>query len=96
MIRIVKMTFRSEATADFLKIFESSKHKIRLQPGCLSLKLVQDMENPQIFFTISEWEHPSCLEQYRNSQLFRDVWAATKKLFAEKAEAWSVNLCSSL
>lgn len=90
------MTFRPEAVDDFLNIFESSKHNIRHQPGCKSLKLVQDSERPHIFFTISEWEDPACLEQYRNSELFKEVWADTKKLFAEKAEAWSVNVCTSL
>lgn len=96
MIRIVKMTFRPEAVNDFLNIFESSKYNIRQRPGCKSLKLVQDLERPNIFFTISEWEDPACLEQYRNSELFKEVWAATKRLFAEKAEAWSVNVCTSL
>ena len=31
------------------------------------------------------------LEKYKNSSLFKAVWAKTKPLFIEKAEAWSVD-----
>jgi hypothetical protein len=30
------------------------------------------------------------LNAYRNSELFAGVWGRTKVLFAEKAEAWSL------
>ncbi|GCD78287.1 antibiotic biosynthesis monooxygenase [Thermaurantimonas aggregans] len=96
MIRIVKMTFRPETVTEFLTIFEQSKEKIRQQPGCHSLKLVNDKENSNVFFTISEWEHQDFLEQYRRSELFNTVWAATKALFADKPEAWSVDVLYDL
>ncbi|MFN4299028.1 MAG: putative quinol monooxygenase [Thermaurantimonas sp.] len=96
MIRIVKMTFKPEDVPSFLNIFEQNKEKIRHQPGCNSLKLVNDKENSNVFFTISEWEHPDYLEQYRQSELFKSVWAATKVLFADKPEAWSVDILYDL
>lgn len=96
MIRIVKMTFRPEAVEEFLSIFEHSKEKIRQQPGCYSLKLVRDKNHPNVFFTISEWKHADFLEQYRQSELFKTVWTATKALFADKPEAWSVDVLYDL
>lgn len=91
IIRIVKMTFQQDKTADFLKVFNESKHLIAGFEGCTSLKLLNDRNNPGIFFTYSHWESEENLEKYRNSELFASVWAKTKILFAAKAEAWSVN-----
>ena len=36
------------------------------------------------------------LENYRNSALFKNVWAKTKVLFNDKPQAWSVNKNVSL
>jgi heme-degrading monooxygenase HmoA len=43
-----------------------------------------------VLFTFSIWDSEAALENYRQSDLFRDTWAKTKALFAEKAEAWSM------
>ena len=90
MIRIVKMHFRPEGPEEFLKIFEKAYPLISTFPGCSHLELWRDKNDPAIFFTKSHWDHPDALEDYRNSELFKTTWAATKALFAEKAEAWSV------
>ncbi len=43
-----------------------------------------------VLFTYSHWESEAALETYRHSELFAEVWAATKVLFNAKPEAWSV------
>ena len=43
-----------------------------------------------MFFTYSYWNSENDLNEYRNSELFAKVWAETKPMFAEKAQAWSV------
>jgi quinol monooxygenase YgiN len=91
MIRIVKMEFATDKVALFEQLFEERKHKIRNCEGCLSLSLLQDKDNPQIFFTYSHWQGPEYLELYRNSELFKDTWATVKAWFSNKAEAWSVD-----
>ena len=91
MIRIVKMTFEPKLVQDFEKLFELNKHKIRSFEGCNHLELLQDKDSPNIFFTYSFWEHPDNLKNYRQSELFKNVWTATKKLFCAKPEAWSVD-----
>ena len=87
--RIVKMTFRTEATAQFLDIFEQYHTQIRAADGCCGLKLLRDENNPNIFFTYSLWEDESFLEVYRHSATFGVVWPQVKPLFAAPAEAWT-------
>lgn len=90
IVRIVKMTFREDAVADFLSNFEKHKTQIRAFEGCEKLELLRDINNPNIFFTHSYWQQDSDLETYRHSELFKGVWAFTKTLFADKPQAWSL------
>lgn len=90
LVRIVKMTFEEGYLDDFKAIFKQVKEKIRNFEGCNYVELLQDVDNPAIFFTYSHWESQESLNNYRNSLLFQETWSATKKLFASKAEAYSV------
>lgn len=89
LIRIVKMTFMVNEIDAFKQIFQASKEKIRSFPGVQHLELLQDIHQQNVFFTYSYWESEEDLEKYRHSSLFKNVWAQTKPLFKEKAEAWS-------
>lgn len=89
LIRIVRMTFQTGQLDEFLAIFARSHQKIRAVPGCCRLDLLRDLDNPNVRTTYSLWESPEALEAYRQSDLFRTTWAATKVLFAEKAVAFS-------
>ena len=95
-VRIVKMTFQQDKTADFLAHFNTHKLKIRAFKGCQFLELYQDKENPAIFFTYSYWDTTTDLDAYRASTLFKEVWKTTKNWFAAKPEAWSVNKLETL
>ena len=89
--RFVKLTFRPEATQEFLdQVFEPSKTLIRAFPGCRHMELLRHTEQSNVLFTFSIWDSEEALYVYRQSDLFRDTWAKTKALFAEKAEAWSL------
>jgi quinol monooxygenase YgiN len=91
MIRIVKLTFKSEHVSDFLTHFETVKEKINDFPGCDGMKLLQDQSNENIFFTYSKWKEEADLDNYRKSELFGSIWPTVKKWFDERAEAWSVD-----
>ena len=95
-VRIVKMSFHSKHINEFLILFEEKKEFIRNSNGCQLLELYQDKTNQEIFFTYSYWENESDLENYRNSSLFKSVWAKTKTFFNDKPEAWSVHKKVSL
>lgn len=90
------MSFHAENVAAFLENFEVVKSKIRNSEGNRLLELYRDKNNPEIFFTYSYWESEQDLENYRHSELFKEVWGFTKKLFNDKPEAWSVDQLVSL
>jgi len=95
-IRIVKLSFHEEHIPAFLANFELMKTKIRNAEGNRFLELYQDKTDNRIFFTYSYWETEADLENYRQSELFYEVWTFTKKLFNAKPEAWSVDKLVSL
>lgn len=94
--RIVKMEFHKENVAAFLTNFEEVRQKIRNFPGCSFLELYRDRNHDSIFFTYSRWNDEQDLENYRKSELFKEVWSITKPLFSSRAEAWSVDTLFSL
>jgi quinol monooxygenase YgiN len=95
-VRIVKMEFQEDKIEMFLSNFNQVKDKIRAFDGCLKLELYRDKKNKNIFFTYSYWKNEQYLENYRNSDLFKTVWAKTKPLFNAKPLAWSVDKVYSL
>ncbi|WP_373523633.1 putative quinol monooxygenase [Aquiflexum sp.] len=89
LIRVVRMTFIENKVGEFLENFEANKEKIRNFQGCHHLELWQDENQKNIFTTYSHWVNEKALNQYRDSELFKSVWAVTKPLFAEKPIAFS-------
>lgn len=96
LVRIVKMSLHSKFIKEFQEMFEEKKDFIKNSHGCNLLELYQDKNNPTIFFTYSYWEHENDLENYKNSDFFKKVWAQTKTYFNDKPEAWSLNKKISL
>jgi quinol monooxygenase YgiN len=92
ILRLVKMHFKADETANFLCYFETIKAKIEGMPGILSLKLYQDEKDPNVFFTHSTWLNQSSLDNYRQSETFGNIWPKTKVLFASEPMAWSLKL----
>ena len=74
IVRLVKMTFRNGEVARFQELFEEWRHRIIAFPGCGKLELLYDINEPDVFFTHSEWGSAEDLESYRNSAVFADVW----------------------
>lgn len=89
LIRIVRLTFIPERVPAFLELFHATKARIRQQPGCRHLELWQDADNPTVYCTHSHWATAADLEAYRHSELFGEVWPATKRLFAAPPLAFS-------
>ena len=90
LTRIVKLSFKTAHVDTFQQIFDTSHSLIRDFEGCHSLELLQDISNPNIFFTYSQWQSEDHLNAYRNSEVFKNIWGQTKILFKDKPEAWSV------
>jgi len=90
------MSFAESNIDEFLSTFNQNKEHIRHFEGCSFLELYRDKQHPNVFFTYSYWETETDLENYRQSDLFKNVWAKTKPLFNAKPEAWSVEKIFSL
>ena len=88
--RIVKMSFKPENIEEFKTIFKNNWQRIKGFKGCQHVELLQDKNNVSVFFTYSLWDTEESIEDYRTSELFNTVWTATKVLFNDKPEAWSV------
>ncbi len=89
IVRIVAMKFEPEHADDFRALFEATYPKIRQLPGCTFLQLVTDPEGPADFMTISHWQDAQDLEEYRESELFGEVWPQVKAMLREKPWAKS-------
>jgi len=89
--RIVKLHLQPEAISEFYSIFNDYKPKIEQTNGCIKLNIHQEVNQPNLIFTISIWEDEQSLETYRNSDLFYNIWKKVKPLFKDKAEAWSLS-----
>ncbi len=90
LIRIVKMRFKPQHIADFTAHFEAYKSRIRASAGCTFLQVLHEADAPEVWFTHSHWESEADLNAYRDSDLFKAVWAQTKQWFDAKPEAWSL------
>ncbi len=90
--RIVKLTFQKDKIAKFMQIFEESKVNISNFEGCQHLELWRATQSPNVLFTYSYWDSEEALNAYRYSDLFQKTWKRTKVLFADKPQAWSVEL----
>jgi heme-degrading monooxygenase HmoA len=90
MVRIVKMRFKTKEIPAFLELFNQKREFIANFPGCKGVRLLNDVHSPDIYYTYSHWNSPEDLENYRNSDLFNEVWAETKIKFSDKPQAWSL------
>lgn len=96
LVRIVKLSLQEDKISTFLSNFKNQKQHIRNFEGCQFLELYNDKHTKNIFFTYSYWENETALNNYRNSELFKGIWAITKPMFNAKPEAWSVDKLESL
>ena len=90
IVRIVKMEFEQAKVNAFLDLFNSTRDKIAGFEGCKGLELLTGVGAANLFFTYSTWNSEQDLENYRNSELFKQTWGKTKVLFSNKPEAWSL------
>lgn len=81
------MTFQPDHVPAFLDLFRRTAPQIRAFAGCHHLELLRADE--ATFATHSHWESAEALDAYRQSDLFRTTWAATKVLFSDRPRATS-------
>jgi len=94
LVRVVQLDIQPEHTERFLTLYASHQEMIRQNPGCISLQLLQEDENPNHVATLSHWASEKDLNGYRNSEFFKGLWSNVKPLFASKAKAFSYHVWS--
>ncbi len=94
--RIVRMTFDPAKVDEFIQVFNRSKLQIASFPGNHGLKLLQDANEKNVYYTYSLWLDDDSLQRYRKSELFKTTWAATRALFIDKPQAWSTNVVDNV
>lgn len=87
IVRIVKLVFRAECTSQFIALFEQKREKIAAFDGCHSVELWRVADQTDTFYTYSIWDSAVHLEQYRQSDFFRQTWAVARTYFAAPPEA---------
>ena len=90
LVRIVRMEFVPEKVEEFKALFYDRREKIANFPGCQQVQLLKDHSLDHVYYTLSHWNGPEDLENYRSSEFFEDTWTATKRLFSGKPKAWSL------
>lgn len=80
--RLVKLTFRPDATAAFRAILTEARPVILAQPGCFHMEAWEDLNDPTVYYTYSRWVSQVALDEYRSSKAFGRFWPRTKTLFA--------------
>ena len=88
--RLVKLSLQPEKAESFESIFYQTQSLIESFEGCQQTNLFKVAGTPYQYFTISYWQTEQDLENYRQSTLFKNVWAQVKPLFSAKAEAFTL------
>ncbi len=89
--RVVKLTISPSRYHEFVKTYLEAQQTIRGFKGCAQLSVYNDVQWPNVVFTISQWETEADLNHYRFSPFFKNIWSTVKPMFDAKAEAWSLN-----
>ena len=88
--RLVKLSIHPDSASTFEAIFYRTKALIENFEGCQQTNLFKVSGRESQYFTISYWSSKESLENYRASELFKNVWSTVKPLFSSKAEAWTL------
>lgn len=88
--RIVKLHLHDDKVDAFITIYNESKAFIAQSKGNRSVKLVRDIHQANLVFTLSSWDSEADLNAYRQSDFFAVVWSKVKPLLQSKTDAWSL------
>ena len=84
------MSFRPDAVETFKIIFETNWQRIKGFEGMQPRWIVAGWKPAHHFLRIVYGKIEVHLNAYRDSELFKGVWGATKALFSNKPEARTV------
>ena len=65
--RIVKLTLTPSRYLEFIELYTEAQKTIRGFEGCVELGLFNDVQQPNVVFTLSKWQDEKDLDHYRYS-----------------------------
>jgi len=92
IVRIVRLHIDEARLEAFDALFWRHRDAIASQPGCFGVELMSAKDHPGVRATLSRWKDVDALNAYRASEVFGEVWPATKALFADAPEVWTYTL----
>jgi len=72
-----------EKREEFLQTLRSMQGNLKVEPGLLKSSLYGDMNDPNVFHLIEEWETQETMERYIRSERFSILIGVLKVLCAE-------------
>jgi len=89
--RIVRLTMKDAAAkVSFQEIYRSRNPLKNGVKGCREVKVMKDVNDDNVYYTVSTWEHNDDLEAYRASEYFAETWPMVKAQLSKRAEAFSM------
>jgi len=89
--RIVRLTMKDTVSMQaFEDIYERRNPHKKSVKGCLDVKVMRDVNEENVYYTVSTWESNGDLEAYRQSPYFKETWPMVKANLAKRAEAYSM------
>ena len=83
--RVVRLHFRPEETARFEAFFHERRPQIEAFEGCRYTRLLRNTKEPDVYYTLSEWESEARLDHYRFSEFFRENLGIYQKPFCPES-----------
>lgn len=89
--RIVRLTLKDESSQnDFRALYASRNPMNRGVSGCLEVKIMKDINENNVYYTVSKWTTNEALENYRSSAYFKETWPMVKSTLASKTKVFTM------
>jgi quinol monooxygenase YgiN len=82
----LRLVARSESRAALLVALNTWAAGVRSASGCAKVTLVEQIDNPDIIYTVVEWENEQALEAFRNSPSAKSLAHPLFALLSEKVQ----------
>lgn len=84
IILIYKQGIKKEYFDEYLGLLKDLLPPCRLEPGCISLKLCQDANNPYVLTEVQEWETMQHLIDHSNTPGSEENHKIMEKMVADE------------
>lgn len=89
--RIVKLTLSKQTDLEAFRVIYDARNPMKNKvKGCRSVKIMKEINDENVYYTVSMWDSDADLEAYRSSAYFKETWPMVKAHLAVRAEAFTL------